>query len=43
MKRILSLVILLGLLLTALPQPLGAAATKPYNLTSPDGRTTVIV
>ena len=43
MKRILSLVILLGLLLTALPQPLGAAAKKPYNLTSPDGRTTVIV
>ncbi|MBR3020872.1 MAG: glycoside hydrolase family 97 protein [Bacteroidaceae bacterium] len=43
MKRILSLVILLVLLLTALPQPLGAAGKKPFTLTSPDGRTTVIV
>ena len=43
MKKILSLVILLGLLLTALPQPLGAAAKKPFTLTSPDGRTVVTV
>ena len=43
MKRILSLIILLGLLLTALPQPLDAAAKKPFTLTSPDGRTVVTV
>ncbi|MBO7497796.1 MAG: glycoside hydrolase family 97 protein [Bacteroidaceae bacterium] len=43
MKRILSLVILLGLLLTALPQPLVAAGKKPFTLTSPDGRTVVTI
>ena len=43
MKRIHSLAILLGLLLTVLPQTLDAAGKKTFSLTSPDGRTVVTI